>query len=46
MKFGLRLPTKDDFGDIHRIVELAIQAENPDGLDFFFVTIYLQVEIP
>jgi alkanesulfonate monooxygenase SsuD/methylene tetrahydromethanopterin reductase-like flavin-dependent oxidoreductase (luciferase family) len=36
MKFGLSLPTKDDFGDIHRIVELAIQAEE-SGWDGFFL---------
>jgi alkanesulfonate monooxygenase SsuD/methylene tetrahydromethanopterin reductase-like flavin-dependent oxidoreductase (luciferase family) len=36
MKFGVSLPTKDDYGDIHRIVELAILAEE-SGWDGFFL---------
>jgi alkanesulfonate monooxygenase SsuD/methylene tetrahydromethanopterin reductase-like flavin-dependent oxidoreductase (luciferase family) len=36
MKFGLSLPTKDDFGDVHRIVESAVLAEE-SGWDGFFL---------
>ncbi len=36
MKFGLSLPTKGDFADIHRLVELAVQAEE-SGWDGFFL---------
>jgi hypothetical protein len=36
MKFGLSLPNHGDYGDIHRIVELAILAEE-SGWDGFFI---------
>jgi alkanesulfonate monooxygenase SsuD/methylene tetrahydromethanopterin reductase-like flavin-dependent oxidoreductase (luciferase family) len=36
MRFGVSLPTKDDYGDIHRLVELAIQTEE-SGWDGFFL---------
>lgn len=36
MKFGLSLPTKDAYGDVHRIVELAHLAEE-SGWDGFFL---------
>ena len=36
MKFGLSLPNRGDYGDIHRMVELAILAEEA-GWDGFFM---------
>ena len=35
MKFGLSLPNRGPFGDIHLIVDLAIQAEEADWDGFF-----------
>jgi alkanesulfonate monooxygenase SsuD/methylene tetrahydromethanopterin reductase-like flavin-dependent oxidoreductase (luciferase family) len=36
MKFGLSLPNHGDYGDIHRIIDLAIEAEE-SGWDGFFL---------
>ena len=36
MKYGLSLPNRGDYGDIHRMVELAVLAEE-SGWDGFFI---------